>query len=490
MTKKTRTTLFLILLSCFLVIAPSIIFYSWGYRIDFETRRIAKTGAFYFKVWPKSAQIYLIPVNNKGLAEKENEIVKKTDFFFGAVLVQNLLPKKYEIEIRKNGYLAWKKTLEIKENQVTEAKNIILMPEDIGINLLNRNVDDFFSSADGKILILKEEDASNTLSWALKILEPENNIKSPLIESKDISKNGEVLILDLKFSSDQKKILLKTNSEGIQKYYLFDLNTTPAKTISLDFLGKEEMEVFFHPQDSQKLFVLKKGVISEADLSQNKLSLGLLENVKSFKTTNDNFYYLDNSGLLFKNDYSFSRQEKINSFPFSLEKNKNYNEQEAQYIGQLTARYKIDILSDSIFLEDGQKLFMFNPDSGSFESLLETKKEPKISPDLKKVLYYSDYEIWLFYLKQELGQPSKEADQRIFIARFSEKIDEVFFLTNHYLIFSSGDKIKVAEIDDRDVINIVDLADIKSPKIFWSQTFKKLFILSNGSFYNSKVLVP
>ena len=167
-------------------------------------------------------------------------------------------------------------------------------------------------------------------------------------------------------------------------------------------------------------------------------------------------------------------------------------------------------------MSDGQKLFLFNPDSSSFEGFFETSNTPKLSPDFKKAAYYSNYEIWLLFLKAELGQPQKEAGQQVFIARFSEKIDEVFWLTAHYLVFNSGGKInefdsaasasaakinkfdsaasaakiKIAEIDDRDVINIIDLANFESPKIFWSQNYKKLFILSLGNLYSSKELVP
>src|SRR4030042_5390440 len=104
MTKKTRTILFLALLFIFILLAPSIIFYSFGYRFNFETKAIVKTGAFYFKVLPKSAQISIVPLDNKGNFIEEKRTLKKTDFFFGAALIENLLPKKYQVEITKDGF--------------------------------------------------------------------------------------------------------------------------------------------------------------------------------------------------------------------------------------------------------------------------------------------------------------------------------------------------------------------------------------------------
>jgi len=530
MTKKTRTLLFFILLFCFLVLAPSIVFYSWGYRFNFETKAIVKTGAFYFKVLPKSAQISIAPLDSKGNVIKEKEIIKKTDFFFDAALIENLLPKKYQIEIKKDGFYSWKKILELKENQVAEAKNIVLVPQDIGINPLTKNVEDFFPSPDEKIIILKEtaessgtssSQGSNSVDWSLKIFEVQNNVKSQLMDSKDLSKDAKVNLLDLKFSSDSERLLLKVDVvkedksssspftaarvKQQVKYYLLDLNQASSKIIKLDFLDEEldelrssspfanarvvdelrssspfanarvSEEVFFHPKNPQKLFVFKKGEVFEADLTREEISSKLIQDIKSFQILNEDFYYLDNSGFLFKTDFSFSNPEKINEQPFSLEKD---------------GSWQIDVFLDWVFISDGQKIYFFNLESDSFEKFFETNKQLKISPDYKKMAYASDYEIWILFLKPELGQPQKENKEQLFIARFSEKMGDIFFFTNHYLIFNSGGKIKIAETDDRDIINIVEVAEFESPKIFWDQKYKKLFILSNGSFYSSKVLIP
>ena len=467
MTKKTRTVLFSILIILFLMVAPGIVFYSLGYRFNFETKKITQTGAFYFKVFPKSVQIYLTPV------KQEETLMKKTDFFFGAAYIENLLPKKYEVEIKKDGFHPWKKTLEIKEKQVTDAKNIVLVPQSPEFSILTKGMEDFFFSPDEKRVILKE---SNNDSWALKLLELEKNVKSHLINQEDISKDG-ISIFDLKFSPDSKRVLLKIGSKGDLKYFLIDLEKSPPALLSLDFLQKNIEDVFFHPADNQKLFLFKNGGIFEGDLIQKKISQVILENVKSFRVSNkDVYYFLDSgpdAGFLFKTDFSFLGREKINRTSFPLEKEKEY---------------KIYVFPDKIFLQDNQGLFLFNPGNSSFENFFEKSKELKISPDFRKIVYYSDYEIWILFLKDEFSQPQKSAGERQFIARFSEKIGNVFWYTSHYLIFDSGSKIKIAEIDDRDRINIVDLPDFKEPEIFFNQNDKKLYILEEQIFYSSEKL--
>ncbi len=103
------------------------------------------------------------------------------------------------------------------------------------------------------------------------------------------------------------------------------------------------------------------------------------------------------------------------------------------------------------------------------------------SSDKKKIVEFNNYEIWVSFL---------ETGEKVFLTRFSEKIGKVFWLTSHYLIFNVEDKIKIAEIDDRDRINIIDLAEFKSPEIFWSEIDKKLYISSEGKLYLSENLLP
>ena len=247
MTKKTRTILFLICAFLFTLTAPSVIFYSQGYRFDFTSKKIVQTGGLYFKVAPRNAQVSL-----------NGKIKDTTSVFTNSALVENLLPKTYAVEINKDGYYSWQKTLEVKEKQVTEAKNITLIP------------------------------------------------KTP----------------------------------GLTK-----LDTTPAEI---------------------------KSIVSKFTASATS--------------------------------------------------------------------------------SDGQKV-------------IEADK----------------HEIWIKF---------SEEKEKIFLIRFSENIGKIFWFNDYYLIFNVGDKIKVAEIDDRDRLNVVDLAEFKTPEIFWDSLNDKLYVLSGGALYVSAKLLP
>jgi len=417
MTKRTRTILFSICLVLFFLISPLVFFYSQGYRIDFQTKKISQTGALFLKVWPKSVQIYL---NEKP--------VKRTDFVFGSALIENLLPKKYKVRIEKEGYFLWEKELEIKEKEVTEAKNIILIPKAPNFRNLSKGINNFYFSPDGKKVILKETEGGR---WALKLYEPERDVKSHLIKEEDISRKKSDLI-SLEFSQNSKEISLEIGLKEEVKNFLLEIDKIPP-------------------------------ILTE------KEPLLPFEDVLTYEKIGETLYYLDKTGHLFKD------KEKLTENPFSLKSE---------------TEYKLSVLKENIFLQEEKILYYFNPVLKSFEKFFESVNSLKISPDFKKIVYFSDYEIWIFFLEEMYDQPQKKAGERIFLTRFSEKIGDCFWYSSYYLIFNIGDKIKIAEIDERDRINIVDLTEFKEPKIFFNQFDKKLYILSEGNLYSSETLLP
>jgi len=509
MTRRTRKILFLFLLILFLIAAPLTVFYSLGWRFDWKTKKVIQPGVFYFKVWPRSAEVYL----DGGLKEK-------TDFFFGSVLVENLLSKKYDVEIKKQGFHSWKKTLEIKKREVTEAKKIVLIPQNPNFTVLTKEIEEFFFSPDKEKVILKEVSNKDSKSqgWALKLFEIDKNVKSHLIDETDISKkkvhpvksskagaeqfNG-VKLFDLKFSPDSNKILLELGLKEKVNYYLLEINKVPALLTSLDFLNSNVEKVYFHPKNHQKLLVLlvltsetgeETRALSEINLIDKKISLPVLENLITCSILNESIYYLDASGFLFKTDFSFNQKERLNIIAFPLNpvrdsgaKKETQGEQISNEVKEET-KYEIIISNSRILLKENDILYIFDENKKSFQKFFEPVKNFKFSPDSQKLVYFNDYEIWVLFLGKKYDQPQKEAGEKLFITRFSEKIDEIFWYTNHYLIFNAGDKIKIAEIDDRDKINIVDLAEFKEPEIFWGN--KKLYILSEENLYVSEELTP
>ncbi|MGB9598855.1 MAG: hypothetical protein ACPLZH_03375, partial [Minisyncoccales bacterium] len=152
--------------------------------------------------------------------------------------------------------------------------------------------------------------------------------------------------------------------------------------------------------------------------------------------------------------------------------------------------YELTILEDWILLKEGKKFFSFNKEEDNFEKIEEGILDYKVSPDKEKLAIFSNNEIFIFYLKERFAQPMKRKGEKVFITRFSKKIGNLFWLNPDYLIFNVGNKIKVSEIDDRNGMNIYDLAEFREPKISFNNFDKKIYLLSEKNLYILEKLIP
>ncbi len=428
MTRKTRRILFLVCCSLFLLTAPTVVLYFQGYRVDLNKRRLTQTGGLFIKAIPKQVEVYL-----------DGKLIKKTDFLFGSALIENLLPRKYEILLQKRGYFPWKKNLEIKEKEVTEARNVVLFPENLSFEHLTKEVEDFWFSPDGKKIILKEKSEEG---WLLKLYEIDKRLKIHLIKEKDITKKGANLI-KLEFEENNKEIVLQIGVGEEIKYFSLSLVKSPSSLVEIEKLNT------------------------------------LPENVLISKKIGDDLYHLDRSGYLYKNE------ERINDQSFPLQ-----NEE----------KYSLEIFPNHIFLKEGNTFYLLNRETKSFEKFFKNEKGIKLSPDGKKLAFFSNFEIWVLFLEERLSQPRKKVGEKNLIGRLSQELGDVFWLNSDYLIFNTDNIFRVAEIDDRDQIYILELplkkiladnlVELKNPKIFWNFFDKKLYVLSEGNVYTIVGILP
>jgi hypothetical protein len=459
MTKKRRTLLFLACLFSFLVIAPIIVLYSQGYRLDLKNRTITKTGAFYVKVSPKSCDVLI-----------DGKLRAITDFFFGSDLIENLVPGAYLMEIRKEGYISWQKTLKIKAMMTTEAKNVILFPQNLDFQTKTNSVEKIFPAPSNKKIILEKKDSQG---WYLTSFDLKNNLEEVLALEKDFNKKKLVSSLsDLILSADSKKAIVKMVLGETEKFFLID---TENKTnpILLDPLGSFE-KISFHDNDSTKFFILKNSILYSGDFSTLK-TVKLAEEIIDFNSDNG-LYLLDRTGFIFRvNDLTSLPGQKLSETPFTI-------------VTELP--YELKILGQNVFLRQENKLFWFDEKIKEFTEIARDVNSFIISQDNGKLAYFDNSEISVYFFKEKIEQIEEKPDQNILLARFSEKIGQVFWINNDYLIFTVGNKLKTVEIDNRDQPNIADLAEFNSPQIYFNKENKNALVLTEGNLLISSQILP
>lgn len=475
MTKRTRSILFIIVTVLFLTAAPLTVLYSLGWRVDWKEGRAIKVGLLYLQISPRGSEIYL-----------NGKLSDKTNIIFNSATIGNLLPGKYLVEVKRDGYYPWQKTLEIKEKEATEAKNILLIPQDPGFSTLTKGVKDFYFSPDGKKIILKDlpgpqddkaAGRSITEAWALKLFDTKNNIKSRLVGEKSKPLIGNNELMNLKFSSDSKTLLLEIANNEQLEYYLLDISEDPAILTPLDFLDTslDFNNTYFNPRNPKRLLTLSGGNLLEIDFEKKEVSQQLAGNVVSFSIHNDNLYYIDSTGFVFRINLMFETKDKISKDPFPVKEETGY---------------AINGVNSFAALLEGKDLYAFDSD-GSFKKISSSADGFSFSSDGKKMAFWGNNELWVLYLDKKNDQPIQKKGDLVFLTRFSEGISDVFWLNNSYLVFNENSKIKVAETDDRDKVNIAEFGSLSQiSKLFWNNSDKKIYLLDKNTLYNSNRLIP
>lgn len=99
----------LVFIAFFFLLIPVIILYSAGYRLD-KGFSIKSTGGMYIFYPESGAQVYLNGV-----------LSDQTSLFERGIFIDKLDPSSFSLEVRKAGYLPWKKTMQVSESRVSEA---------------------------------------------------------------------------------------------------------------------------------------------------------------------------------------------------------------------------------------------------------------------------------------------------------------------------------------------------------------------------------
>ncbi len=457
MTRKQRSFLFILMVFLFVIVGPSIVLYSQGYRVDFQNKKIIQTGAFYFRITPRNAQIEI-----KSLDDKKIRSVS-TGFLFGTAYIENLLPRKYKIEILKENYHNWEKNLEIKEKMATEIKNVTLIPKNPEFEILTKDVNDLFYFPEKNALIIEKQEEEN---WTLLKKDWQTREFSILFASS-LKEN----LLKIKELKNSDKILIKTKKNELINYYV--LNIENENDIIEINLPDKIKNISFHPEKEKTVIFLENNSIFSYNY-ETKTTSSFLENVVTYSFDfHNNFFWLSNEGFLIK---GFKNPEKINRNPLEIKEKKEFN-------------IIFPNFSEKI-IKTNNYYYLFNRELSMFEQIFESEYKPVVSPDLGKLFFSNGYEIKIMFLREANDQPQRNRLDEVFLTRFSQKIKDVDWYTSHYLLFTISNEIKIIEIDNRDNVNIVNLAEFKNPKSHFNLNTKKLYVLSEGKLFISEKLIP
>ena len=279
MTKRTRLIILLICVTLFLIIAPYLVLYSLGYRVDFSNQKIVATGGIYIKTEPTGVNITI-----------DQTIKETTGYFYNSVFIQNLTPTIHTVDIKKEGYVDYQKSLVVEEKAVTKLENVILFKKDIAFTALL----DVPAS-------IKVAPKDATLSW----LNPKDLTETFYVKKNSIYSTKSVLALvkniPVGILSLSQHMVISPDSQHMAYYTDHDIFLIREdKKIHLYYSSQKITSLFWINNDYLTFSDNEKLIISEIDVRGNINSITLSQTTDEmfFNQQDKKLYLIKNEALL------------------------------------------------------------------------------------------------------------------------------------------------------------------------------------------------
>lgn len=452
--KKLKAYLLLCVMAYF-VLSLVVLFYSFGYKYDIRNKKTIQTGAILIKTNPKNVNLYI----NDELFKNTKIISNPFDDF---IRIEGLLPSIYNIKIKKDNYFPWEKNLNVESGHITEIKNIVLLKKDYKKNdLLTAKIDlgsknMWLGNNNGKIVYKNKR--GNGFDLMIFDLKNKNwGLVVDLDELQPTKNENDYNLEDIIWFDNDRKIMIKTNDSSGCFYYIVDLEEKN-KTYNLNSVFEKNCQMKyqydFDLKDSSMLY-LKNNVLYEFFYERSLLKK-ILANVSGFLFINGYIYCLktDDSGLYYTDYNNSSAFKKISAMPDNF-----------------------DFGSSSKIIRSGKNTYLILSESGKLYfigsnnnvSLINSSvKNAYFSNNGERIVYYNDSEIWVYYIKEKISQPSKKEFANELVTRYSGNINNIFlYKDEEHLFYKEGNVFKFTELDDRDKKNVFDVLELENNDVYY-----------------------
>jgi len=472
----------------FLLTAPILVFLAKGYSFDIIGGVFVHNGAVIIKSNPKKVDLYL---DGKKVSNKMLNIINNY-YVINGVRFGN-----HTIEAKKDGYTTWKKKIDVHSGVSTEFWNILLFPKNNNTvkTYLPENIKSFYlSPRKNKELLLYK---TNNKEKIISLFNSQDNQEVILYTTNKYDALVPDINENIEWSSNHKKILIPAKKNNKKDYIITDANNNPSKiTINLVKLlsninskvfniplentenipkspeelpmhtkstmaNKELFPEIYHARwmfnsDHQILVLTQNHLLFFVDINDITKTILLAKNVNGFDLAGDHVYYTD----------------LTNNTIVDIKPNKpSYH--------QIITNINLDINSASflrIFAYDelritlitpNNTLYLFNNDKANKKTTFEMVEKGVIniqfSDDGKKFLYWTNFDLWNYMLRDWTNQPKRLKGEKIFITSFASGIKNIQWMeTFENIIFTNNLFLKAVELDNRDHVNLSNIIKVNS----------------------------
>jgi hypothetical protein len=451
---------FWVLVALFFATAPLIIFYSMGYRFNSQRGIFMYTGSISIKSNPQNLDVY---IDGELMTKKLNRI--NNSYHIGGIK-----PGEHLIEAKYPGYGSWTKKITVNSGTSTEFWNVLLTKDNYEWTELSTEgiVRPFFDPVKKLIAYTKNQDNE----FQVNILDVESEeAPQTVFRSSEYSFISDDERENIEWAPKSQKIIVPAIKDGHKNYFVVDVKTKG--TIDLMDLtnAKSIQKVRWDQNNKNFIYYLADNNLHYLNTEEPFEDKVIAKDVVSYDLSSGYAYFFQTSGIVYRIDPE-SGSETPEQMTTSAPDMKDSNYQITVYDEKRIA-----------FLNKNGELYIYNSGEKDtyFKRLSSNAKEIQFSNDGKKIIYWNDWEISVYFTRDWKVQPWRNENEQKEVIRFSEPISNIQWSKDYeHVIFAVGNRIKIAEIDPRSQNNIEDILvfDADKTKVV-SDTFgNKLYFIS------------
>jgi len=419
--------------------------------------------------------------------------------------INGLIPGEYEIKISAAGFNSWTKKTNVHSGLSSEFWNVILTRTNYEVTSYpeTEGSQKFYISPKDKIIAMSRDvndglhvdlfDIGSGQTSSSFFFSDEHMISEEKKENIEWSPQQDYLMVPLEKTAireivSSKKPVGKSRGktvEIINDYQIINISDGTISNLNQFFEKDTIKNVRWDPQDKDYVFFMENENLYRASI-RNKEDLNMIsDGILGFDLSKTAIYYLKKpNNLVFKTtlDGKGNHDQITKVFP---EEGKTIVKFIAYDDGRMT------------FLDSEKNLYAYNQgDLQTYFKKIGTDIEGShFSDDGKKLLFWSNNEISVYFVRIWEVEPTRSEDEIQNITRYAEKISNVQWSKDYeHIIFNTGRYVKIIELDPRDHRNCLDLIALNSenPFIRYDSYLEKMFFIDekSGTRYLNSIIFP
>lgn len=401
-----RRLVYIFFVVVFLIVSPLVILYSQGYRYNVQKGLVQKTGILVARSKPSQVNVSI----------DGHDTGRQTP-----AKVEDILPGDYEVELTKDGYHSWRKKLTIRDNSTTFADDVILFKKNDPQPIIAAPIVDWLVSYDHIYVGMISSQATGTIS----IINTATGSVTPLYSGPTGAK------LDLlSWSAHNNKLLIAETSSGKTRHLV--LNVNELSPVAPDQIKQDYSYLSWGQDNDTIIYGLRSGRVFAYDLASGRENI-LASNLASssqFAIYNDQLFSQTDTKLTWSNLTKNGRDQTVDCFDCSIH---------SPFNNLITVTNQTDN-QGAIINPENQKITGVN--AIGFDWLANDW-----------LLGYGKWELWTY---------DRQRDNIDIITRLSTPISTaVWHPSGHHIIFATLDQLNIIELDNRDLRNVITLANVK-----------------------------